>query len=76
LATISNDDVEVEARGMLRERIERTTWFHHGMTEEQRQEAIEQDIDRHWPLFALDAAKRLVDRAAQDASKGLQEICP
>jgi hypothetical protein len=76
LATISNDDVELKAREMLRERIERTTWFHHGMTREQRQEAIEQDVDRHWPLFALDAAKHLVDRVAQDASKGVREISP
>jgi hypothetical protein len=61
---------------MLRERIERTAWLHHGMTKEQRQDAIEQDVDRHGPLFALDAAKRLVDRVAQDVSKGLQETPP
>jgi hypothetical protein len=66
LAIISNDDVEIEARVMLREKIERTAWFHHGMTEEQRRHAIEQDVDRHWPLLAVDAAKRLVDRVAQD----------
>jgi hypothetical protein len=44
--------------------IERTAWFHHGMTEEQRKDAIEQDVDRHWPLLASEAAKRLVDRTA------------
>jgi hypothetical protein len=47
--------------------IERTAWFHHGMTTEQRQAAIEADVDRHWPLVARDAAKRLIDRVAQDA---------
>jgi hypothetical protein len=67
LATIGSVDVELEARGMLREMIERTAWFHQGVTEEQRQTAIEQDVDRHWPLLAIDAAKRLVDRVVQDA---------
>jgi hypothetical protein len=67
LATIGNDDVELEARAMLREMIERTAWFHHGMTKEQRQAAIEQDVDRHWPLVVRDAAKRLIERVAQDA---------
>ena len=62
MATIHNDEVELEARTMLRELIERTAWFHHGMTEDQRQAAIDQDVDRHWPLLASDAAKRLVDR--------------
>jgi hypothetical protein len=62
LPTINNDDVEIEARTMLRELIERTAWFHHGMTPDQRAEAIDQDVDRHWPLLASDAAKRLVDR--------------
>jgi hypothetical protein len=36
LATIGNDEVEIVARIMLREMIERTAWFHHGMTERQR----------------------------------------
>ncbi len=62
MATIYNDEVELEARTMLRELVERTAWFHHEMTEDQRQAAIDQDVDRHWPLLASDAAKRLVDR--------------
>jgi hypothetical protein len=66
LATLGNDDVEFEARSMVRELIERTAWFHHGMSEDQRQETIAQDVDRHWPLFAADAAKRLIDRVARD----------
>jgi hypothetical protein len=66
LATIGNDEVEIEARIMLREMIERTAWFHHRMSREQRQDTIEQDIDRHWPLFVSDAAQRLVDRVTQD----------
>ena len=70
MASISNDDVEIEARVMLREMIKRTAWFHHGMTTEQRQAAIEEDVDRHWPLVARDAAKRLIDRVMQDERQG------
>ncbi len=66
LATVRNEDIEHEARAMLRERIERTPWFQHGMTRKQRQAAIEREVDRTWHLFIFDAAQRLVDRAAQD----------
>ncbi len=66
MATIRNDNVEIEARIMVRDMIERTVWFHHRMTGEERQDAIEQDVDRHWPLLVIDAARRLVDRVAQD----------
>lgn len=65
MASIGNDDVELEARSMLRDLIKRTAWFHHGMTEEQRQKAIEQDVDQHWPLLARDAARCLIDRLVQ-----------
>ncbi len=65
LATIRNEDIEHEARTMLRERIERTPWFQNGMTGKQRQAAIEREVDRTWHLFIFDAAQRLVDRAAQ-----------
>ena len=66
MATIRNDDIELEARAMLRERIERTPWFQHGMTRKQRQAAIDREVDRTWHLFIFDAAQRLVDRVAQD----------
>jgi hypothetical protein len=65
LATVRNEDIEHEARTMLRERIERTPWFQNGMTRKQRQAAIEREVDRTWHLFIFDAAQRLIDRAAQ-----------
>jgi hypothetical protein len=65
LAAIRNEDIEHEARAMLRERIERTPWFQNGMTKKQRQVAIEREVDRIWHLFISDAAQRLADRAAQ-----------
>jgi hypothetical protein len=66
VATIGNEDVELEARAMLRERIERTPWFQHRMTRKQRLAAIEQEVERTWHLFIFDAAQRLVDRVAQE----------
>ena len=65
MATIRNEDIEIEARTMLRERIVRTPWFQHGMTRKQRQTAIEREVDRAWHLFIFDAVQRLVDRVAQ-----------
>jgi hypothetical protein len=66
LAAISDEDVEIEARAMLREKIERTPWFQKGMTQAQRQNTIEREVDRLWHLFVHDAAQRLVDRVAQE----------
>ncbi len=66
MATVRNEDIEHEARTMLRERIERTPWFQNGMTKKQRQAAIEREVDRTWHLFICDAAQRLIDRVAQD----------
>jgi hypothetical protein len=68
LATISNEAVEIEAHALMRERIERAPWFRSGMTRAQRQKTIEREVDRLWHLFVHDAAQRLVNRAAQDAS--------
>jgi len=66
LATISDEDVEIEARAMLREKIEQTPWFQRGMTRAQRQSTIDGEVDRLWHLFVHDAAQRLVDRMVQD----------
>ncbi len=65
MPAIRNEDIEIEARAMLRERIERTPWFQNGMTRKQRQVAIEREVDRTWHLFIFDAVQRLIDRATQ-----------
>ena len=57
--TAGDDEIEAEARAMLRERLERTTWFRNGLTEEQRQAAVEQEVEARWHLFIHDAIKRL-----------------
>jgi tRNA(Ser,Leu) C12 N-acetylase TAN1 len=66
LAAIKNDEIEAEARALLRERIERTPWFKVRMTREQRQAAIEQEVDRNWHLMVLEAAERLAGRGSQE----------
>ncbi len=65
MPAIRNEDIEIEARAMFRERIERTPWFQNGMTRKQRQVAIEREVDRTWHLFIFDAVQRLIDRATQ-----------
>jgi hypothetical protein len=52
--------IESTARTLLRERIEATPWFRIKMTQEQRQAAIEREVDAYWHLFIADAAERLL----------------
>jgi hypothetical protein len=63
--TIRDEELEAEARALLRERIERTPWFKIRVTREQRRVAIEREVDRNWHLLVPEAAKRLVERAAR-----------
>jgi hypothetical protein len=49
LATISNDQVEVSARQLLWEQIDRSAWFD-GMSEDVRTAAIEADVEQWWHL--------------------------
>ena len=52
--------IQSTARALLRERIEATPWFRIKMTQEQRQAAIEREVDAYWHLFIADAAERLL----------------
>ena len=45
MPTIRNDEVEAEARALLREQIERSPWFREGLTEEERQSRIQLEVD-------------------------------
>ena len=54
------------ARALLRERIEATPRFRIRMSQDQRQAAIEREVDAYWHLFILDAAKQLHEAAADD----------
>ncbi|MBL0408504.1 hypothetical protein JKG68_32085 [Microvirga aerilata] len=52
--------IESTARALLRERIEATPWFRIRMSQEQRQAAIEREVDTYWHLFVADATERLL----------------
>ena len=61
---IRDEEIEVEARALLRETIERSGWYPtlHG---EKRQQRIAQDVDLHWHLMVPDARKRLEQNSPQ-----------
>jgi hypothetical protein len=52
--------IEYTARALLRERIEATSRFRIRMSQDQRQAAIEREVDAYWHLFVADAAQRLL----------------
>jgi hypothetical protein len=60
MTSAGNNLIESTARALLRERIEATPWFRIKMTQEQRQAAIEREVDAYWHLFVADAAERLL----------------
>ena len=63
MATISNDEVEAEARSLLREQIGRSPWFREGLSDDERRERIRLEVDVWWHLKVEEAARRLIDRA-------------
>jgi hypothetical protein len=67
-----DDELEKEARALLRERIERTPWFRRGMTAKQRRAAIEREVNAHWRLVAFEAARRLIERQKAETEPGLR----
>jgi hypothetical protein len=70
LPTISADEVEAEARALLRDQIDRSPWFREGLSERERQERIQLEVDAWWHLKVEEAACRLIDRAAyRDAAE-------
>jgi hypothetical protein len=64
MAIIETDQIEAEARSLLRETIERSAWYP-SLSESERRQRIAQDVEQHWYVMAPEAAKRLVDRLAR-----------
>jgi hypothetical protein len=58
---VTQKQIEIEARRILREKIKRMPW-HAGLTPEERKHRIEADVDRWWHLEIQAAARRLHDR--------------
>jgi hypothetical protein len=61
MASIGPDQVEAEARALLKEAIERSGWYP-VLSPTERDKRIEQDVERYWHVMAQDAAQRLLDR--------------
>jgi hypothetical protein len=58
---IRDEDIEAEARAMMRATIERSGWYPN-LQGEERQQRIEQDVEQNWPLMVPDARMRLEER--------------
>jgi hypothetical protein len=69
MATISDSDVDAEARWPLREQLTRSAWFRTGMTAQERRKRIELEVDAWWHLKAEDVAKQLIERATPEPLK-------
>jgi hypothetical protein len=61
MATLPDEDIETEARAMMRDTIERSGWYPN-LRGEEHQKHIEQDVDQNWPLMVPEAQKRLEQR--------------
>ncbi|KLK90882.1 hypothetical protein AA309_23480 [Microvirga vignae] len=60
MASIGPDQVEAEARGLLKEAIERSGWYPI-LSDVERDKRIERDVERYWHVMAPEAAQRLLD---------------
>lgn len=61
MVSIGPDQVEAEARALLKEAIERSGWYPI-LSPTERDKRIEQDVECYWHLMAQEAAQRLRDR--------------
>lgn len=62
-----DEDIEAEARLMLREKILQSGWYRN-VSESERERLIEQDVERYWHLCINEAAARLTTRPTQESS--------
>jgi regulatory protein YycI of two-component signal transduction system YycFG len=63
MPTISNKDIEAEARALLRKQIQDSSWYP-WMEEDERRKRIEQDVDRYWYVKVGEASQKLLDRSS------------
>jgi hypothetical protein len=58
MISAQDEEIEAEARALLRDAIERSGWYPdlHG---ERRQQRIDRDVDLHWHLMLSEACERL-----------------
>jgi hypothetical protein len=58
---IRDEDIEAEARAMVRDMIQRARWYP-GLPEEEKNRRIEEDVELNWPLMHAGARKCLGQR--------------
>jgi len=68
MTSASADQVEVEARRLLRELIERLPWYP-DMNPHAREEAIKADVDRYWRTMQPEAVQVLLTKHATEAPR-------
>ena len=61
---IRDDDIEAEARAIMRETIERSGWYP-TLRREERELLIQRDVDRNWHLMIDEARRRLLQGIRQ-----------
>jgi len=64
ISPIGASEIEVTARTILRDRIERSPWYPN-LSEEDRSERIAHDVECYWPTLIDEAARRLQGEVAQ-----------
>jgi hypothetical protein len=69
MVTGSNDEVEAEARRLLRAQLTRSAWFRNGMTEKERRERIKQEVDAWWHLKTKEARELIEERLQPEPLK-------
>ncbi len=58
---VTDKQIEIEARRILRAKIKRLLW-HPGCSPEEGRRRIEADVDQWWHLEFMAAARRVLDR--------------
>ena len=61
MVTALHAQVEARARAMLRETIERSGWYP-AVSGKERQQLIERNVERHWPLMVSKVTEGLEQR--------------
>jgi hypothetical protein len=69
MATITNKDIEAEARDLLRKQIQESAWYP-WMKADERRKRIEEDVDQYWYVKVSEASQRLMELAGAETRRG------
>ena len=65
MAAATPEEIEAQARRLLRDQLEGSAWFRNGTTREPRKR-IDQEVDAWWHLKIEEAADHLAERATPE----------